>query len=404
MTTFATSPRRTPAPSRRLTVLGLLPLALLAACGGGGGDDSGTGTMRVAMTDAPACGFKAVNVTVERVRVHQSATAADADGGWQDITLAAPKQIDLLSLTNGVLVELGSTALPAGRYTQIRLQLSGNSALAPLANSVVLDDDRTVPLDTPSALQSGLKMKADIDVAADQVADVVLDFDACKSVVKLGQSGRYNLKPVLRVLPRVTSAGLAVVGYVAPAMAASGAQVSLQLDGVPVRATPPDATGKFTLSPVPAGTYDLVVAADGRVTATMTGVPVTTTAITTVNAPTSPIDPPAATMRTLSGTVVTGATPVNATVRATKTYAGGPTVEVAGLPVDGTTGAFSLSLPASAAVKTAYAAGATSFTWTADTAAPAGGYTLEAASGTAVKSQAVNLTTADVLNLGITLP
>ena len=50
----------------------LLPLALtsllLAACGGGGGGDNPPaqtmGTLGVSITDAPACGFDAVNVTV----------------------------------------------------------------------------------------------------------------------------------------------------------------------------------------------------------------------------------------------------------------------------------------------------------------------------------------------------
>jgi hypothetical protein len=42
----------------------------LVACGGGGGGSStptttaSTGTLSVALTDAPACGFDAVNVTV----------------------------------------------------------------------------------------------------------------------------------------------------------------------------------------------------------------------------------------------------------------------------------------------------------------------------------------------------
>ena len=68
---------------------------LLAACGGGGGGSgfaggggiggsgvsSDKGTMRVAMTDAPACGYDAVNVTVDKVRVNQSSDAADSAGG-----------------------------------------------------------------------------------------------------------------------------------------------------------------------------------------------------------------------------------------------------------------------------------------------------------------------------------
>jgi hypothetical protein len=38
--------------------------------------------LRLSITDAPACGYDSVFVTIEKVRVHQSATAGDADGGW----------------------------------------------------------------------------------------------------------------------------------------------------------------------------------------------------------------------------------------------------------------------------------------------------------------------------------
>ena len=89
--------------------------AVLVACGGS--DSGGTGTIRFSMTDAPACGFDAVNVTVSKVRVHESDSAGDNDSGWSEIKLEPAKLINLLSLTHGVLEELGQTQLPAGKYT-----------------------------------------------------------------------------------------------------------------------------------------------------------------------------------------------------------------------------------------------------------------------------------------------
>ena len=52
-----------------------------------------SGTLRVALTDAPACGYDAVNVTIERIRVHKSASAGEADAGWVDLVLTAPKKV-----------------------------------------------------------------------------------------------------------------------------------------------------------------------------------------------------------------------------------------------------------------------------------------------------------------------
>ena len=343
----------------------------------------------MSLTDAPSCGYDAVNVTVQKVRVHMSASAADSDDGWSEVNLGAGKRVDLLSLTNGVLENLGQTALPAGKYTQMRLVLAENGGAAPFANSVVPTGGVETALDTPSATQSGLKMNVDIDVAADKIADVVIDFDACKSVVKRGNSGRFNLKPVLSVTPVLSDAGLRVVGYVDPSIAVASTKVSVQSAGVPVKATVPDANGKFVLYPVPVGSYDLVVSASGHVTAVMTGVPVTTTSFTNVNSAAVPIAPASATTRNVAGTV----TPAAATVRALQTFSGGPTIEVAWAAVDATTGAFSFALPIEAPVKTAYVASPVSLSFVADSSA-AGKYTVAASSAGVVKTQTIDVSAA----------
>jgi hypothetical protein len=111
--------------------------AVLIACGGGGesnGTSAASGTLRLALTDAPACGYDEVNITIEKIRVHTSSTAEDGDAGWSEMVLTPAKRVDLLTLTNGVLEELGSTSLPAGRYTQMRLVLAGNAAGGTMAN------------------------------------------------------------------------------------------------------------------------------------------------------------------------------------------------------------------------------------------------------------------------------
>src|SRR5450759_5980119 len=159
--------------------------ALVAGCGSGNG--AGSGTLGISLTDAPACGFDAVYVTVVKVRVHQSSSASDTAAGWTDITLNPARKIDLLSLNNGVLDNLGETPLAAGHYTQLRLVLDPNTVVAGLANPVVPTGGTTeFPLFTPSALQSGIKLINQFDVASGQRVDLVLDFNACKSIVLRG--------------------------------------------------------------------------------------------------------------------------------------------------------------------------------------------------------------------------
>lgn len=362
--------------------------AALAACGGGGGDGggdvaAGQGALRLAMTDAPSC-YENVFVTVEKVRVHQSGTAGDSEGGWHELTLSPAKRIDLVTLTNGVLEELGSMTLPPGRYSQVRLVLAENAASgsSALANAVKPIGGQETALATPSAMQSGLKLKANVDVAAGQTADLVLDFDACKSVVKAGNSGRYNLKPVISVVPRIASG---VMGYVTTTLSLSSTTVAAQQNGATVRSTVPDAAGKFNIPFLPAGTYTLVITSEGRATTVLTGVPAGTTT-TVVNGTGTAFAPPVSSMADVTGTVtattVAGSTTTSvavtdADVRALQALTGGPTIEVATRGVDATNGTYSMRLPLAAPLKGTYAAGTATATFTPD-AAVAGKYTLRA--------------------------
>ena len=383
----------------------LAGLALLQGCGGGGGSAS-TGTLSLSITDQPACGYDHVFVTVERVLVHQSESAADGDAGWQEIpVVGAPRHIDLLALTNGVLEPLGQTVLPAGKYTQMRLVLADNNG-TPLANSVVLSDSKQEEaLKTPSGQQTGLKMNVDITVEPNQVADFVIDFDACKSVVKAGASGQYLLKPVVSVIPVITEAGQRIIGYLDPATLGADTRVSVQSGGVVVKSTPPATgtefgliAGQFVLYPVPPGSYDLVITSGGRATAVMTGVPVTTTAYTHVNGETIPIALTASATQSAAGTVMLNASPVGtgASVRALQTLHAGPTVEVAATPVDADTGAYGFALPTAAPRITAWVANPASIVFAPDSTDPAltaaGKYTLEASiDGLAPQTVPVNL-------------
>lgn len=359
----------------RWTTLTAAATLLLTACGGGGTTSetniSGNGSLRLALTDAPSCGFDAVNVTLQKVRVHQSSSAGDSDSGWAEIVLSPAKRVDLLSLTNGVLSELGQVPLPAGRYTQMRLVLADNSSSSPLANSVVLSSNKSeVALKTPSGQQSGVKTNIGIEIASNQMADFVLDFDACKSVVTAGNSGQYLLKPVVTVIPRYVSG---VSGFMDASVAATGnTSVSLQQSGVVVKTTAPDATGKFLLQPVAPGTYTMVVTGAGRTTVVVTGVVVAANTVTSLNASSTPLNPPASATASAIGVATTGSY-----VRATQTLTAGPTIQVAGRYVDDLTGGYAFTVPVAAPLVGAYAVAPNPLVLAADTAA-AGKYTMAA--------------------------
>ncbi len=375
--------------TNRFIQLGVAAAAALGlcACGGGGGGSTSSpqGTLRLGLTDAPACGYDHVNVTIQKVRIHQSATAADTDAGWTDIALAPALRVDLLTLTNGTLTTLGQTPLAAGHYSQIRLVLAANDASSAFANSIVPTGGAEVALTTPSGQQSGLKLNADITIAADQMADFLLDFNACKSIVRAGNSGKYLLKPVISVIPSFISG---VTGYVDPSLGNGGTLVSVQQAGAVVRATSPDATGKFTLEPVAPGSYDLVVTAAGHVTGVLTGVAVADRTITILNASSSAFSFTAAPTGSVGGTITTATAPVDASVDALQTLANGDVIDIATTNADSDTGIYALVLPASAPVVAPYAASASSVAFAPDAQAGVS-YTIRATSAGVSKSAQV---------------
>lgn len=334
-----------------ISLLAASAAGLLAACSSGGGS-SGTGTLGVSLTDAPACGYDKVNVTVNRVRVHQSASAGENDAGWTDIVLSPARKINLLDLTNGALMELGQTPLAAGRYTQVRLVLEptvGNS----LANSIVLSNDpaNEISLKTPSATQSGLKLNSTFDVADGQRVDLVLDFDACKSIVQTGNgTPGYLLKPVVKVIPTTLNG---INGYIDPALAGANVTVSAQRNGEIIRSTTPNTTtNEFFLARLEPGNYDVVITANGRATAVIAGVPVTsTTSVVPVSNTAMPTMLASSPVGSISGTALL--TPASdtetVTITAKQSFAGGPTVTVAYKGANFDTGAYSLANLATAA-------------------------------------------------------
>jgi hypothetical protein len=194
---------------------------------------------------APA-DFKSVFVTVTKLAVNSSNTDT-GEPGWTEYsissctasattpattcTFSAPAtctvasgtgtctfvgKLDLLALQNGVTSLLTSQKVAAGTYQQVRLKLVPNPTTAPAvasdnANYVVLQDGTAVALDTPSAVQTGIKIN-NLNVKVDENSKlvIVLDFLVSKSINSLG-NGKYLLKPVINANVGTVTSGSTTV-------------------------------------------------------------------------------------------------------------------------------------------------------------------------------------------------
>jgi len=140
--------------------------------------------------------IKAIYVTIAEVQVHKSGVS-DETGNWQTI-LTPNHTYNLLDLVNGTLASLGKADLAAGSYDQLRLILKD-------PNYFVDDDDNRIDLKVPSGLKTGIKVVGGFEIGAGQPTDLVLDFDAAKSIVRAGNSGKWLLKPTIKIAEMFTS-------------------------------------------------------------------------------------------------------------------------------------------------------------------------------------------------------
>jgi hypothetical protein len=130
----------------------------------------------------------------------------DGDGSWE--TVAEPnKTYNLLDLVNGVRADLGIATLPSGHYTQMRLIIGEtaetgvvnmHSMTHPSANYIINMADEVHEMKVPSGTNTGLKIVNGFDINENETTELILDFDAMRSVVMTG-SGKYLLKPTVKV-------------------------------------------------------------------------------------------------------------------------------------------------------------------------------------------------------------
>lgn len=201
--------------------------------------------LTIYLTDDPA-NYSEVNIDIQQVLINVS------DGGenWKELAIT-PGIYNLLNFRNGLDMLLGSIELPAGKVSQIRMVLG--------PNNTVKEGNTLYDLKTPSAQQSGLKFKVNVELVEGVTYKLWIDFDAGRSIVKAGNSGQYNLKPVIRTFTEATSG--AIKGVVLPAAAEAWVYAINGIDTV-ASAKPDAVTGSFLMRGIPPATYS--VAIDGK--------------------------------------------------------------------------------------------------------------------------------------------
>lgn len=181
--------------------LGIVLAFLLGGCSGGssetssgGGESSDTsldggsnsvtsssdplGTLSIYLTDAPTDEVSSVNVYITGLTIKRSGASVERFGNNVGL-------IDLLDLRDSTML-IAEDNVTAGDYEFIRVGLDQS-------RSNVIVSGETLPLKIPS---EEIKVLGGFVVPTGGFTNILLDFDADKSLVKLG-NGNWLLKPVI---------------------------------------------------------------------------------------------------------------------------------------------------------------------------------------------------------------
>lgn len=207
----------------------------------------GTSKLSIKLVDDPG-DYEHVYIEVVDVRVKVNNDSDDDN--WQSLDAINTGVYDLLELTGGINVLLADEyEIPSGNLNQIRLVLGDD-------NTIVIDGE-THPLTTPSAQQSGLKIRVNETLEPNFEYVFWLDFDVDESIVIAGNSGNIILKPVIRASAEVSTGTIS--GNITPVDVQT--QISVMV-GDEIISTYADEDGNFLLVGLPEGTYNVLVSPD----------------------------------------------------------------------------------------------------------------------------------------------
>jgi hypothetical protein len=242
-----------------------LSVAFLSSCSDSDSEVAAEGTSEVQfrLVDAPG-DYQEVNVEIVDVQYNNS----EDEAGWRSFTsFSGPVVVDLTTLIAGNSLILSDEVIASGMLKQVRLVLGTN-------NTVLIEGETTArPLNTPSAQQSGLKLTLDQELEPGFTYSFILDWDVQNSVVAAGNSGNYNLRPVIRATAESTSGSIA--GEVSDDNGTTDTSDDSPLAGATVTVytstdayvaqTTTDAQGRFLLQGLPTDDYIVNIEKDGYI-------------------------------------------------------------------------------------------------------------------------------------------
>jgi Domain of unknown function (DUF4382) len=188
---------------RSLVVVAVV-VAMACACASSNSTSptpAGNATLHVMLKDSPFSDAKALLVTFSEFNAHAAGSGFGNEPRLPFASDATSLTCDLKKLTNAQAL-LGTGALPAGHYTQLRLVVSSATLYFDNASSggacaptIAAPAGRSAAIDIPSG---ELRLNREFDLTGTTPTTILLDFDGDRSVRDTG-NGRFMMTPVITV-------------------------------------------------------------------------------------------------------------------------------------------------------------------------------------------------------------
>jgi hypothetical protein len=260
-------------------------IALLPSCSSDDDNPMQSGQVKVYITDAPVddANVEAVVISVNKIEMN-------GPRGWEPVKeFDTPFSINILDYQNGKSYFVTDANVTAGAYTEARFVLNADTDMnATVTNPpcfIRYKDGSKQPLFIPSGTTSGYKAKGTVEVVANSTTEVTLDFDARRSIVEAGNSGKFILKPTVRLVANTVAAKVEgsftdfhdyskVVAYLYEKGSYTSAEATVTDESEArfsnsVTSTMLNTSGDFTFAFLAPGSYDVVLVAhstDGEFT------------------------------------------------------------------------------------------------------------------------------------------
>lgn len=234
----------------------------------GPGEDPGR--LKLLITDKPFP-FEYIEqalITVTRVEVRRAGGASGGvDGPFLVFEQEEGRSFDLVALRNGRADVLAGADLPPGRYTQVRLIVSGGE--------VRLRDGRLFPFRSSGGEEAGIRVECDFQVRAGCETAMLLDVDLSRAfspvpagaVTDPGQIREFRFSPAaaMRLVELDATGSLSGTVRDANGFPIPDVAVTAYSNGVDVTSGATEGDGTFLLIGLPAGEYALEFSADGYI-------------------------------------------------------------------------------------------------------------------------------------------